>query len=138
VDFALADFTAKGQIAVELGEIELTEENIGRYKAPSRTIKFGTNTISMVPIGTLLIGTKGRVDMTGPRGVIRLILADKSSTGVRVTVQVRTAGMPPPELPAPRKIDWEWKMVLKNTGSPAYQKLTQEVFLNALMEIANG
>jgi hypothetical protein len=41
VDSALADFTAKGQIVVERREIELTEENIGRYKAPSRTIKFG-------------------------------------------------------------------------------------------------
>lgn len=138
VDSALADFTAKGQIVVEHREIDLTEENIGRYKAPSRTIKFGTNTISMVPIGTLLIGTKGRVDMTGPRGVIRFILADKSSTGVRVTVQVITAGVPPPEPSAPRKIDWEWKMVLRNTGMPKYQKLTPEVFLDALMEIANG
>lgn len=138
VDSALADFTAKGQIVVESREIELTEENIGRYRAPSRIIKFGTNTISMVPIGTLLIGTKGRVDMTGPRGVIRLILADKSSTGVSVTIQVRTEGMPPPEPPAPKKIDWEWKMVLRNTGMPKYQKLTPEVFLDALIEIANG
>lgn len=61
VDSALADFTAKGQIVIERREIELTEENIGHYKAPSRMIKFGTNTISMVPIGTLLIGTRGRV-----------------------------------------------------------------------------
>jgi len=94
VESFLKEFIDSGQIALEYKNIELSEENIGRYTARAMTLAFGTNRITLAPIGTLLIGTRGRVDMTGPKGTVRLMLADKDSAGLKITVRVRDANTP--------------------------------------------
>jgi hypothetical protein len=138
----LAEYIKSGQISVAYKGIELNEEGIGRYSARIMSLVFGTNQISLTPIGTMLIGTKGRVDMNGPRGTRRLLLADRNSTGIKVVVTTRTIrpGVPLPQrAPEPiRKPDWEWKLVIPYAPPQAsYQKLTQDAFLDALMEISN-
>jgi hypothetical protein len=138
----LKEYTDLRKILLTYNEIELTEENIGRYTVRAMELAFGTNRVTLTPIGTLLIGTRGRVDMTGPRGTRRLILADKNSTGIRVVVRahVLRPGEPPPQ-PAPvdvRGPDWEWKIVVPNAPpQSSYQRLTQDNFFDALMEISN-
>jgi hypothetical protein len=159
VETFLKEYTDSGQIAISYNNMELSEENLGCYTVRAMTLAFGTNRVALTPIGTLLIGTAGRVDMTGPRGTVRLILADKDSTGLRVQVRVLD-----PTAPAQREvakpINWEWKVVVTNpprlpyqytrtvpsvpVGSIAaaprmtYLKLTQDTFLDALMGISNG
>jgi hypothetical protein len=137
VESFLKEYTDSGKIALQYKNIELSEENIGRYTVQAMTLTFGTNRITLTPIGTLLIGTKGRVDMIGPKGPVRLILADKDSTGIRVTVRVLDANTPAVE-EVTKPINWEWKVVVTNAPRMSYQKLTQETFFNAIMEVSNG
>jgi hypothetical protein len=137
VENFLKEYVENKQIAIEYKNIELEEENIGRYTVKTMTLLFGANKITLTPIGTLLIGTKGRVDMTGPRGTVRLLLADKDSTGLRITVR---AGNAPPAQEVPKPINWEWKIAVMNAPARmiSYQKLTQETFFDAVMELSNG
>jgi hypothetical protein len=137
VETFLKEYVESQQIAIEYKNIELTEEDIGRYTAKVMTLLFGANKITLTPIGTLLIGTKGRVDMTSPRGTVRLLLADKDSTGLKITV--RAANTPTVE-EVPKPINWEWKTAVMNAPGRmiSYQKLTQETFFNAIMELSNG
>jgi hypothetical protein len=143
VEVFLKDYTDNNQIILTYEDIVLTEENIGRYTARALVLSFGTTRVTLTPIGTLLIGTKGRVDMTGPKGTRRLILADKNSTGITIVIRTHVVrpGEPPPE-PTPeevRKPDWEWKIVVPNAPPrSSYQKLTQDAFFNAVMELSNG
>ena len=113
--------------SVRLGqEMEpLVEENIGSYFAPMMTITIGNDLVKLVPIGTLLIGARGRVDMTGPKGVARLVIVPKNSTGPQVRVE------PPPVS------EWVWKLA---SAPPkiTFVELTEESFLDALMGVVNG
>ncbi len=132
----LRSFAEGGRISISYDNLTLTEENIGTYAVRRMTILLGLNRIVLTPIGTLLIGTKGRVDMTGPRGTKRFILADRDSQGMKFVVRIRNSSTPVVEEET-KPINWEWKIV-SNSAAPLYNTLTQDAFLNTLMEISNG
>ena len=76
--------------------------------------------------------------MIGPKGIIGVILADKDSKGLKFKVTVATPNKPAKPPPQPKAIDWEWKMILRNTTRLQYEKLAADSFLDGLMEISNG
>jgi hypothetical protein len=53
--------------------IRLNEEFIGSYDAKRLDIYFGNDIVSLTPMGTLILGSHGRIDMTGPKGEIMII-----------------------------------------------------------------
>ncbi|MDP1607474.1 MAG: hypothetical protein Q8L93_12700 [Rhodocyclaceae bacterium] len=57
----------------------LTEETLGSYQAPGLKAQIGTVTVEFLPIGSVIIGGYGRVDVTGPRGEVKLIAEDAQS-----------------------------------------------------------
>lgn len=135
----LADYIKTGEIKLHYRDIEINEENIGSYSARQMILKIGPQEIVMTPIGTLLIGAKGRVDVVGPAGRARLVLVDSKTSGPTIKVSVSAGGNS--ELPAakaePNEIKWEWKIA---TSPPTirYIELTQESLFQALIEVANG
>lgn len=118
--------------------VTLVEENIGNYQAPMTTITIGNILVKLEPIGTLLIGARGRVDMKGPKGIARLVIVPKESNGPSVRVEVILPGQTPsPRAELPPVSEWVWKLA----SSPpriTYTDLTKESFLDALMGVANG
>lgn len=135
----LAEYTRTEDIAITYQKVPLEEENIGKYDAPAMTLKLGNQTITLTPIGTLLIGMKGRVEAAGPRGQFVFVLVDQKSSGPQIKVTMSWAGQAPVnEAPEPpREIVWTWKL-LAYTPRLTYIDLTQEVLFKALMAIANA
>lgn len=134
----LKSYIDAGSISLSYEDIELSEENLGSYTVKEANIQLGLNFIKLSPIGTLLIGTKGRVDIKGPRGIQRLILADRDSSNIKITVQIVDPNNPPPST-VPKIPNWEWKLVSSPPSTrPTFETLTQENFLNALMAVSNG
>lgn len=131
----LDDFTKTGDINIEYSDVSITEQNIGTYNIRRMTIIIGINKIVLTPIGTLLVGTKGRIDMVGPRGIKRLILADKDSEGMKFII--KTGGQDQKDQYDPNKINWEWK-IISDLNRPKYMRLTQESFMDSIMEISNA
>ena len=87
---------------------------------------------------TLLIGTKGRVDVTGPTGATRFMLVDKDASRPRLGVTIQSNPRRPPALEPPAKpIDWTWKIV---TSPPTvrYIDLTQDSLFRTLLEVGGG
>jgi len=76
VESFLAKYVRSGQIRYEYRPVELNEENIGSYSAKQMVLRIGRQEVDLVPIGTLLIGSKGRVDVRGPAGRAQLLLVD--------------------------------------------------------------
>jgi hypothetical protein len=68
IEFFMAKYVSSGQIRYEYLPIELNEENIGSYAAKQMVLRIGRQEVDIVPIGTLLVGSKGRVDVSGPAG----------------------------------------------------------------------
>ena len=93
-------------------------------------LKIGPARVTFKPIGTMLIGTKGRVDVEGPLGKERLSLINKRVTTARQLVPVRETSDSPP-------IEWVWKFI---TPPPEMKviELTQEAFFDMILRVANA
>ena len=101
-------------------------------------VNFAGQKITLEPIGTLLIGTKGRIDLEGARGRVQFILADKDSTGVKVNVSVSNRGQPEKKPEDTKTPDWTWKIVLREPRKISYAEFNEDNFFDALMEVVNG
>jgi hypothetical protein len=140
VGIFLKEYLDDGSIKLSFKDVQLIEEDIGAYSARKMIIHIGRQEITLTPIGTLLIGSKGRVDIEGSVGKARLVLVDKNATGMRSTIKVTIidAKRPPePEQEAPRHIEWTWKIV---TSPPtvAFLELNKDSFFRVLMEVSNA
>jgi len=139
---ALKKYTADGKIVISYDEIEITEENVGTYKAPKMIISFGNDHIILKPIGTFLIAAKGRVDMTGRRGTVKIVLVDsrmkRLQDHIKISVTVGNELPPKKEIEIePQEINWEWKFM---TSPPTlvYQPVNEDTIYSTIMELTNG
>ncbi|MGA3042038.1 MAG: hypothetical protein ABSF54_14730 [Bryobacteraceae bacterium] len=139
IESFLAEYIKAGEIGCNYRDIQLNEENIGSYSAPEMILKIGRQEIAMTPVGTLLIGSKGRVDVEGPAGRAHLLLVNSEASGPTMKVRISIGGNPEPPAAeaAPKEIKWKWKIA---TSPPTIQyiELTQDSLFQVLMEVANG
>jgi hypothetical protein len=117
IESYINDYITSGAISVSKTNVELNEEGVGTYLAPKLTIKIGRQEISFTPAGTMLIGSKGRVDVygTGAKGRIVLVRGKDSKTS--------------------KAPEWVWKI----GGAPPYNTLIpldRESFLKLLIEVS--
>lgn len=132
----LEPYIDQGKLSYEYHDINLTEEYLGTYNVKAMDIFFAEQFVKIEPIGTLLIGTKGRIDMEGTRGSVQFVLADKESKGINisVTVEERKEDQARKE----KEPDWTWKILVRESRGIAYDDFNEENFFCALMEIING
>src|SRR5262245_34064083 len=107
IESFLAKYIKAGTITRDYVEIPLNEENIGKYTARRMVLRIGRQQIHITPFGTVLIGTRGRVDVEGPGGHTRFVLVDSA------------AAQPQPRKEKSQKnIRWVWKIA---TSPPKIQ-----------------
>ena len=127
----LKQYIDAGQIATRIGTIEINEEHLGPYTVPAMTIVIGAKTVTLEPVGTVLVGARGRVDVVGSLARGQLILVESGS----VAQLLPSTGLGRSE-PGAKKLTegrWMWKVVTRDTVD-----FTKETFLALLLEIANG
>lgn len=140
VESLLNKYLSSGQIQGIRQPVNLNEEYIGSYTADQLVLKIGPKSVVLEPIGTLVLGSKGRVDLIGPAGKAQLLLVDSKAFGpaslIHVTVGV---GKKPPAPPPKRSVDtkWEWKIVTR-PPERRFIEITQESLFQLIMEVANG
>ena len=133
-------YVSTGQIKLGYRIVELNEEHIGSYAAKQMVLRIGRQEVVLDPIGTLLIGSKGRVDIIGPAGKAEILLVDSKASGPRSLIHV-TIGVggkqhaPPTE--SRKEIEWEWKIVTR-PPERRFIELTQQSRFQLIMEVANG
>jgi hypothetical protein len=136
----LSSYIQGGTARIEFREIDLNEEFSGPYTVRQLFIHIGSSTITLRPIGTMLIGSKGRVDVHGPRGTVRLVLINKDVTHARQLIRVRISvpGDPPPPPEAKSdQIEWVWKIA---TPPPemSFTDLNENSFFDMILSVADA
>jgi hypothetical protein len=137
----LKKYIDAGEIQLETSSISLNEENIGSYTAQQLTLKIGRKQVRFQPIGTLLIGSRGRVDVIGA-GITeaRLVLINKkfkrASDMIRISINFE-GKLPLPPKEESGSVELAWRIV---TSLPErlFVELTQETLFKMIMEVANG
>ncbi len=141
IESFLTEYVSSGQIRYEYRPIDLNEENIGSYTAKQMVLRIGRQEVDLVPIGTLLVGAKGRVDAIGPAGRAQILLVDSKVSDPRslIHVTVSLGGKPPqsPRRKGAEEIQWEWKIVTR-PPERRFIQITQQSFFDLILEVANG
>lgn len=132
----LAPFIENKDMTISYVQKTITEEEIGSYSVNNMNLNFAGQHLTFEPIGTLLIGTKGRIDLNGPKGVIKFILVDKDSTELKIKITVNQSVETTTETDKTPK--WTWKIIEHAPSKIKYIDLTEENFFDALMELVNG
>lgn len=131
----LGNYIEQKKISTNCSKKWINEEHIGDYEAPSLEVQIGAARIVFDPVGTNLIGARGRVDMHGPYGIVKFVFVPSSIPGDRIVLQeppIKNKGAS--DVPDEH---WEWKIA---TPPPSiqYVELEEEAFLSAIMEIASA
>ncbi len=135
---SLSDYIDNGSIQLKLSNTTLTEELLGTYTVQEAHIAVGRQTVKLQPVGTFLVGARGRVDLKGPRGSTRLVVVPPNSREPKVRVSITSNGETPlAQAPIDPPETWVWKIA---TPPPrvTYIDLTIESFREALMGVVNG
>lgn len=61
--------------------VSLTEETLGRYEIESCVISLQQQKLTFKPVGSVIVGGFGRVDVDGPNGSVMLILCAPDNNG---------------------------------------------------------
>jgi hypothetical protein len=136
----LTEYVDDGAVLYQLEDITLNEEFSGEYKAKSMLLQIGLKQIRVVPIGTMLIGSRGRVDIIGEASRSRLVLINAKITSPRQLVQVRVVDPTKPIQPNTNRredIEWVWKFI-GSSPSSTFIDFTKESFLSSLLEVSNA
>lgn len=137
----MAAYLAKGEATIEYRDVELNEEFSGPYAVPQMSLSIGPSVILFRPIGTMLIGSKGRVDVQGPLGSARLVLIDrkvgKARELFRITISVPDEPAPAPGSQHDQPVEWAWKLA---TPAPniRFTDLDEESFFEMILSIADA
>jgi hypothetical protein len=70
----LKNLVESGTIEFTRGNVSLTEEALGPYEVESCTIILQQEKLTFKPVGSVIIGGFGRIDVDGPNGHVMLIL----------------------------------------------------------------
>ncbi|MFT0891027.1 hypothetical protein [Pseudochelatococcus sp. G4_1912] len=137
----MKSYISQGTAKIDYRDVELNEEFSGPYTVQEMLLKIGASTVVFKPVGTMLIGAKGRVDVQGPRGSARIALVNKALEHPRQLIKVTThiAGEQPSEIaPMPEvNIEWAWKLI---TPAPDIRFITlnQDVFFDMVLAIVDA
>ena len=71
----LAPLIAAKAIEFSRTSVRLVEEPLGTYEAQSGVIRLGVDKLTIEPVGSVVIGAFGRVDLVSRKGTVMLLLS---------------------------------------------------------------
>ncbi len=127
----LEPYQANGSMEFALSLSEIHEEELGSYQARSLTINLGVSSVRFMPVGTMLLGSPGRVDLVGLRGSVRFVLVLPEMDRPMHVAAAESKRSPLDLAP------YVWKI---STSPPGirYSDINTASLQSAIMEAANG
>jgi len=143
VEKFLGEFTESNDIQIKKRKKKIQEEFIGQYEVPVLRIQLFGKQAALIPVGTLIIGTPGRVDLVGPIETKRIILTDKDKDRPQPPVGYSCLWLEEDQKLAEIKAqesqerEFVWKII---TDPPDihYIELNKDSFLSSLQEVLDA
>lgn len=140
VENSLKEYIESGDISIKKYPVILQEEQTGAYQADQLDINIGRQIVRLEPLGTFLIGARGRVDMIGPKGTVRLVIVPPKSDGPKIHFSISIGGNSVGSTSKSGSVsprEWVWKIATL-PPKPTYFELNADSFRDALMGVVNG
>ena len=134
----LRPYTQAHRIEIERTPIQLSEDHLGTYNADKLTFKIGREKIVAKPIGTLLIGARGRVDLSGARRTLKIVLLNRG--GPVLTTKIEHGGVAEESSQPMVRGDVENAGWYIETAPPdsVVVAFGEDSFRDAIMEVSGG
>lgn len=131
LDTFLRPYIDAGQISISIHPIEINEEHLGSYMVPQMTINIGNKSVLLEPMGTVQVGSRGRVDVVCNRARKMMILVE-SGTEAQL---LPSSGIGRPQISKKSLTEgrWIWRIVTHETVD-----LTRDSFQALLVDVAKG
>ena len=135
----LREYIDSGRIAVTREKVKVSEEHLGLYEVDKLTFHIGDERVVAKTIGRLMIGAKGRVDLIGPRGVLRIVFLEKGDPFLRTKVEIDGKAEEETETPMTSAGDIPKAGWYISTMPPSVTTtvLNKDSFQDALMELSD-
>lgn len=144
---SISELIAENLIHVHREEIQIYEDSLGDYKIDILYLTINSKKIKFVPAGTMLIGSKGRVDVYGPFSSEKFMLirkgVQKPGDLIKVTVHHgnNKEQLNEGSQEARRKLtvnDWEWKTLPSDSRWVKFDDVTSDTITDLIMRMING
>lgn len=123
--------------AITTGTVPVTivEERLGSYQTMNKWIQIGCERIELHPVGTIMIGTNARIDVTCNSKEVMIVRTGENVDGPGSLISVRIVVNGEPE-PARKRNPGKpvWKYVKKEQRF-SYVTLNKKSFENLIMEL---
>lgn len=127
-----------GDIEIERNPIQLREDDLGTYGAEELILTIGHDKIVAKPIGTRLVGAIGRVDLSGPRTTLKIVLfGDYEPTQAKRT-EANGVAEGSSSYQARRKVREAGWYIARNPPERSIEPFSGESFREAIMEVSGG
>lgn len=138
----LHDLIQDGTVVLTRRKIELFEEGIGDYAADIIEMRVGKHKIVFEPVGTMLIGAWGRVNVSsaGWSEALLLVTTDLTSMREMVKVKIHSSGsegeidgsikIGKPSVDSNKELNLVWKILRKDSYS--FVPLEEETFFDMI------
>jgi hypothetical protein len=136
VEKFLEKYVTSGDISFKYQDKIIDEDPIGSYAVSELHIWIKNKLVVLDPVGTNIIGAKGRVDMKGSAGIVKFVLVPRNSSAptLRITIGNRPGPKKLKAKEGTESIDWDWKIA---TPPPRikYIEVNGDSFFDSLMEV---
>lgn len=136
----LQKYIEEGKIHFHSENQQISEQFLGEYEAPVLLIGLvgdGNAQIRIRPYGFHVIGSRGRVDMQGPKGSAMLVRVPKDADGPRFITTISVGDEPQEQVSRTDEIDDVWKFAVREPRL-RYYPLNKETFQNVFMKLIAG
>ncbi|OCS91760.1 hypothetical protein [Caryophanon latum] len=124
------------KVTYQFNDITLHEESYESYTIRQMQIGISGYQVFLEPIGTMLIGAKGRIDLKGPYGLKKFLLLSKDRINVTVKfkkeLEEAKGSMPKSKQP----IDWNWRLAPDEIYGD-YLQVNADNFYSALLSVVS-
>lgn len=127
IEELLDEYIKNNKIKIEYSEIEIYEDYIGAYKVDEMYIYIKNHIIKLTPIGTILIGSNGRVDLTCGFEKVSFVLVNSFSNNINDEINLED-GLNEDEV---------WKIAI-NPPEVNFLELNQDNLLDSILKLCNG
>lgn len=135
IDSWLREEMESGKILTGVVPITITEERLGTYAVDEKWIQIGNARIQLQPVGTLLVGTNARVDMTYDSKDVMIIRTGENVESPYDLISVEINGEPSKKRKQGGKSVWKY---VKANQRLSYVTLDKERFEDLIMDIVDG
>jgi len=129
-------------IEIRRNPITLEEEYLGSYNAQKLTFAIGHDKIEVKPIGTQLIGARGRVDLSGPRATLKIVLLGKGGSTLNIQIADHAAASDESSHPISMVRgdveDAGWYIATTPPPKSTVVQFNEDSFQDAIMEVSSG